>query len=72
LDKLRAINSIVRIVESGSLTAAATDLNVSLPSMVRACLPHWDFEIEPVPVRLSTRVPNNVGDGSRFRGIMRQ
>jgi DNA-binding transcriptional LysR family regulator len=35
LDKLRAIKSFVRIVESGSLTAAAADLNVSLPSMVR-------------------------------------
>jgi hypothetical protein len=35
LDKLRAIKGFVRIVESGSLTAAAADLNVSLPSMVR-------------------------------------
>ena len=35
MDKLRAIKSFVRIVESGSLTAAAANLNVSLPSMVR-------------------------------------
>jgi DNA-binding transcriptional LysR family regulator len=35
LDKLRAIKSFVCIVERGSLTAAAADLNVSLPSMVR-------------------------------------
>jgi DNA-binding transcriptional LysR family regulator len=35
LDKLRAIKSFVRIVESGSLTAAAADLNISPPSMVR-------------------------------------
>jgi len=42
LDKLRAIKSFVRIVESGSLTAAAADLNVSLSSMVRmlAALEH--------------------------------
>jgi DNA-binding transcriptional LysR family regulator len=42
LDKLRAIRSFVRIVESGSLTAAAAHLNVSLPSMVRvlAALEH--------------------------------
>jgi DNA-binding transcriptional LysR family regulator len=43
LDKLRAIKSFVRIVECGSLTAAAADLNVSLPSMVRilAALEHY-------------------------------
>jgi DNA-binding transcriptional LysR family regulator len=42
LDKLKAIKSFVRIVESGSLTAAAADLGVSLPSMVRmlAALEH--------------------------------
>ena len=42
MDKLRAIKSFVRIVESGSLTAAAADLNVSLSSMVRmlAALEH--------------------------------
>jgi DNA-binding transcriptional LysR family regulator len=35
MDKLRAITSFVRIVDKGSLTAAAADLGVSLPSMVR-------------------------------------
>jgi DNA-binding transcriptional LysR family regulator len=35
VDKLRAITSFVRIVDRGSLTAAAEDLGVSLPSMVR-------------------------------------
>jgi DNA-binding transcriptional LysR family regulator len=35
VDKLRAIMSYVRIVDRGSLTAAAADLGVSLPSMVR-------------------------------------
>jgi len=35
VDKLQAITSFVRIVEKGSLTAAAADLGVSLPSMVR-------------------------------------
>jgi DNA-binding transcriptional LysR family regulator len=35
VDKLRAITGFVRIVDRGSLTAAAADLGVSLPSMVR-------------------------------------
>jgi len=35
MDKLRAMASFVRIVDRGSLTAAAADLGVSLPSMVR-------------------------------------
>lgn len=36
MDKLRAMQSFVRIVEGGSLTAAAESLRVSLPSMVRS------------------------------------
>jgi len=35
MDKLRAMTSFVRIVDRGSLTAAAEDLGVSLPSVVR-------------------------------------
>ena len=35
MDKLRAMTSFARIVDKGSLTAAAADLGVSLPSMVR-------------------------------------
>jgi len=35
MDKLRAMVSFVRIVDRGSLTAAAADLGVSLPAMVR-------------------------------------
>jgi DNA-binding transcriptional LysR family regulator len=35
MDKLRAMASFVRIVDRGSLTAAAAELGVSLPSMVR-------------------------------------
>lgn len=35
MDKLQAIAGFVRIVDQGSLTAAAADLGVSLPSMVR-------------------------------------
>ena len=35
MDRLRAMASFVRIVERGSLTAAAGELGVSLPSMVR-------------------------------------
>jgi DNA-binding transcriptional LysR family regulator len=36
VDKLRAMETFVRIVERGSLTAAAEALNTSLPSVVRA------------------------------------
>jgi len=36
VDKLQAMRGFVRAVEKGSLTAAAADLGVSLPSMVRA------------------------------------
>ena len=35
MNKLRAMTSFVRIVEKGTLTAAAADLGVSLPSTVR-------------------------------------
>jgi DNA-binding transcriptional LysR family regulator len=35
MDKLKAITCFVRIVDRGSLTAAAEDLGLSLPSMVR-------------------------------------
>ena len=35
MDRLRAMEGFVRIVDKGSLTAAAADLEVSLPSMVR-------------------------------------
>lgn len=35
MDKLRAMDTFVRIVEGGSLTAAADALNTSLPSVVR-------------------------------------
>src|SRR6185369_18037027 len=35
MDKLRAMQCFVRIVERGSLTAAAESLRVSLPSVVR-------------------------------------
>lgn len=36
MDKLRAMATFVRIVDAGSLTAAADDLQVSAPSVVRA------------------------------------
>src|SRR5262245_63243735 len=35
MDKLQAMQSFVRIVDKGSLTAAASDLGTSLPTMVR-------------------------------------
>ena len=36
MDKLRAMEVFVRIVEAGSLTAAADVLNMSVPSVVRS------------------------------------
>lgn len=36
MDKLRAMDTFVRIVETGSLTAAADALNMSVPSVVRS------------------------------------
>ena len=39
MDKLVAMKTFVRIVEAGSLTAAADSLDTSLPTVVRTLLP---------------------------------
>jgi hypothetical protein len=61
MDKLRAMAAFVRIVDAGSLTAAADALDVSQPSMVRllAALEH------AVGVRLINRTTSGASWCSR-------
>jgi DNA-binding transcriptional LysR family regulator len=56
MDKLRAMEAFVRIVERGSLTAAADALNSSLPSVVRT-LAALEAELE---VRLLNRTTRRI------------
>jgi DNA-binding transcriptional LysR family regulator len=65
LDKLRAIKSFVRIVESGSLTAAAADLNVSLPSMVRV-LAELERDLGVTLLNRTTRRIRLTHDGEQY------
>jgi len=65
LDKLRAIKSFVRIVESGSLTAAAADLNVSLPSMVRT-LAALEQDLGVTLLNRTTRRIHLTHDGEQY------
>lgn len=64
-DKLRAMTSFVRIVEKGSLTAAAADLGVSLPSMVRT-LAALERELGVALLNRTTRRLNLTDDGRRY------
>ena len=65
MDKLRAIKSFVRIVESGSLTAAAADLNVSLPSMVRV-LGALEHDLGVTLLNRTTRRIHLTHDGEQY------
>jgi DNA-binding transcriptional LysR family regulator len=65
LDKLRAIKSFVRIVDSGSLTAAAADLSVSLPSMVRV-LAALEHDLGVTLLNRTTRRIHLTHDGERY------
>ena len=65
MDKLRAIKSFVRIVESGSLTAAAADLNVSLPSMVRT-LAALEHDLGVTLLNRTTRRIHLTHDGEQY------
>jgi DNA-binding transcriptional LysR family regulator len=56
MDKLRAMATFVRIVEGGSLTAAAGALNASLPSVVRS-LASLENELD---VRLMNRTTRRI------------
>ncbi|HMN80673.1 MAG TPA: LysR substrate-binding domain-containing protein [Burkholderiaceae bacterium] len=65
VDKLRAIRSFVRIVDKGSLTAAAADLAVSLPSMVRT-LAALERELGVTLLNRTTRRLHLTDDGRRY------
>jgi DNA-binding transcriptional LysR family regulator len=65
VDKLRAMKSFVRIVEKGSLTAAAADLGVSPPSMVRT-LAALERELGVALLNRTTRRINLTDDGRRY------
>lgn len=65
MDKLRAIAGFVRIVDKGSLTAAAADLGVSLPSMVRT-LAALERELGATLLNRTTRRINLTDDGRQY------
>ena len=65
MDKLRAMTGFVRIVDKGSLTAAAADLGVSLPSMVRS-LAALERELGATLLNRTTRRINLTDDGRQY------
>ena len=65
MDKLRAMASFARIVDKGSLTAAAADLGVSLPSMVRT-LAALERELGATLLNRTTRRINLTDDGRQY------
>lgn len=71
IDKLRAMNSFVRIVEKGSLTAAAAGLGVSLPSMVRT-LAALERELGVTLLNRTTRRIHLTDDGRRYLDYCRR
>ena len=65
MDKLRAIKGFVCIVERGSLTAAAADLGVSLPSMVRT-LAALEHDLGVTLLNRTTRRLHLTHDGEQY------
>jgi DNA-binding transcriptional LysR family regulator len=65
MDKLRAMAGFVRIVERGSLTAAAAELGVSLPSMVRT-LAALERELGATLLNRTTRRLHLTDDGRQY------
>src|SRR5262245_39306022 len=65
MDKLRAMAAFVRIVDRGSLTAAAGDLGVSLPSMVRT-LAGLERGLGVTLLNRTTRRLNLTDEGRQF------
>ena len=65
MDKLRAMTSFVRIVDRGSLTAAAADLGVSLPSMVRT-LALLERELDTRLLNRTTRRIHLTDEGRQY------
>jgi DNA-binding transcriptional LysR family regulator len=65
MDKLRAMASFVRIVDRGSLTAAAAELGVSLPSMVRT-LATLERELGATLLNRTTRRLHLTDEGRQY------
>ncbi len=65
LDKLGAMRSFVRIVEEGSLTAAAAEVGVSLPTMVRT-LAALERDLGVTLLNRTTRRIHLTDDGTRY------
>src|SRR5678815_1331701 len=65
MDKLRAMTSFVRIIDRGSLTAAAADLGVSLPSMVRT-LATLERELGATLLNRTTRRIHLTDEGRQY------
>jgi DNA-binding transcriptional LysR family regulator len=65
MDKLRAMTSFVRIVDRGSLTAAAAELGVSLPAMVRT-LAVLERELGATLLNRTTRRLHLTDDGRQY------
>jgi len=65
VDRLRAMGAFVRIVDRGSLTAAAVDLGVSLPSMVRT-LATLERELGTTLLNRTTRRIHLTDEGRQY------
>jgi DNA-binding transcriptional LysR family regulator len=65
MDKLRAMTSFVRIVDRGSLTAAAADVGISLPSMVRT-LASLEHELGARLLNRTTRRLHLTDEGRQY------
>lgn len=65
MDKLRAMTSFVRIIDRGSLTAAAADLGVSLPAMVRT-LASLERELGTTLLNRTTRRIHLTDEGRQY------
>ncbi len=65
MDKLRAMQTFVRIVDEGSLTAAAQALNTSLPSVVRT-LASLESHLQARLLQRTTRRLSLTDEGRRY------
>jgi DNA-binding transcriptional LysR family regulator len=65
MDKFRAMKTFVQIVEAGSLTAAASALNTSLPTVVRA-LAALEHQLSVSLLNRTTRRIHLTDEGARY------
>lgn len=70
MDKLTAMRTFVRIVETGSLTAAANDLGNSLPTVVRT-LAALEHEVGATLLKRTTRRLHLTDEGARYLALSR-